>query len=79
MKGYVTESGYMGYVDGSYRLFASEQDYLEQLERVFGDMDVPVIWNADIGHTRPSFTLINGSVGHLTFDCGSAALSMELK
>ena len=32
MKGYVTESGYMGYVDGSYRLFASEQDYLEQLE-----------------------------------------------
>ena len=58
---------------------ATDMDYLEQLERVFGDMDVPVIWNADIGHTRPSFTLINGSVGHLTFDCGSAALSMELK
>ncbi len=32
MKGYVTESGYMGYVEGGYRLFASEQDYLEQLE-----------------------------------------------
>ena len=29
MKGYVTESGYMGYVDGRYILFASESDYIE--------------------------------------------------
>ena len=29
MKGYFTESGYMGYVDGKYILFASESDYLE--------------------------------------------------
>lgn len=28
MKGYVTDSGYMGYVDGRYLLFASESDYL---------------------------------------------------
>jgi hypothetical protein len=27
MKGYTVESGYMGYVDGSYMLFASETDY----------------------------------------------------
>jgi muramoyltetrapeptide carboxypeptidase LdcA involved in peptidoglycan recycling len=58
---------------------ASDDDYLEQLERVFGDMDVPLIWNADIGHTKPSFTLINGSVGHLEFEDGYAELSMELK
>lgn len=58
---------------------ASDEDYLVQLERVFGDMDVPLIWNADIGHTKPSFTLINGAVGHLTFEYGSAKLSMALK
>lgn len=29
MKGYTTESGYMGYVDGRYVLFASEEDYRE--------------------------------------------------
>lgn len=29
MKGYVTASGYMGYVDGRYILFASESEYLE--------------------------------------------------
>ena len=29
MKGYVTDSGYMGYVDSRYVLFASESDYVE--------------------------------------------------
>ena len=29
MKGYVTANGYMGYVDGDYVLFASEEDYRE--------------------------------------------------
>lgn len=29
MKGYPTQQGYMGYVDGRYILFASEQDYKE--------------------------------------------------
>jgi hypothetical protein len=27
MKGYTVESGYMGYVNGGYMLFASEMDY----------------------------------------------------
>lgn len=31
MKGYVTASGYMGYVDGTYILFASEEDYREYM------------------------------------------------
>lgn len=29
MKGYVVESGYMGLIDGTYRLFADEKDYEE--------------------------------------------------
>ncbi len=29
MKGYDTQSGYMGYVDGRYLLFASEEEYRE--------------------------------------------------
>ena len=35
MKGYNTENGYMGYVDGDYRLFASESDY-RNLQRQAG-------------------------------------------
>ena len=32
MKGYFVSNGYMGLVDGSYMLFASEEDYLDYLE-----------------------------------------------
>ncbi len=31
-KGYYVAGGYMGYVDGSYMLFADEHDYQEYLE-----------------------------------------------
>lgn len=33
MKGYSVESGYMGYVDGEYMLFASETDYADYMEK----------------------------------------------
>lgn len=33
MKGYVVNDGYMGLVNGSYMLFASEEDYLDYLGR----------------------------------------------
>ncbi len=32
MKGYVTASGYMGYVEGEYILFACEEDYREYID-----------------------------------------------
>jgi hypothetical protein len=32
MKGYYVTDGYMGYVNGEYRLFADETDYKEYLE-----------------------------------------------
>jgi len=32
MKGYNTQEGYMGWVDGGYMLFACEADYREYLE-----------------------------------------------
>lgn len=32
MKGYVVSQGYMGYVDGGYRLFPSEDEYVEYME-----------------------------------------------
>ncbi len=31
MKGYFVPDGYMGYVNGSYMLFANEMDYLEYI------------------------------------------------
>ena len=56
---------------------ATDIDYLEQLERVL--TDVPVIWGADIGHTKPSMTIVNGAIGHLVFEEGYAELEMQLR
>lgn len=57
---------------------ATDIDYLELIEQVLGDTDISIIWNADIGHTKPSMTLINGSMGHLVMEDGRAVLEMEL-
>ena len=32
MKGYIVAQGYMGYVNGGYRLFPSEAEYIEFME-----------------------------------------------
>lgn len=32
LKGYFCPNGFMGLVDGAYRLFASETDYYEQMQ-----------------------------------------------
>ncbi len=32
MKGYFVAEGYMGYVNGEYKLFADESDYKEYME-----------------------------------------------
>ena len=34
MKGYVVDSGYMGYVNGEYMLFAVEADYRELVDEL---------------------------------------------
>lgn len=31
MKGYYTAYGYMGYVNGTYQLFATESDYIDYI------------------------------------------------
>lgn len=57
---------------------STDIDYLIQLERVFAGTGIPVIWGADIGHTKPSMTLINGAIGHLAYEDGEAMFGMEL-
>lgn len=34
-KGYLTNFGYMGFINGEYYLFSTEQEYLEKFKEVF--------------------------------------------
>ena len=51
--------------------------YEQAVRRALGD--VPFALEADIGHVKPCFTLINGALGCITVEQGKAALEMELK
>lgn len=54
---------------------SEDQDYLDELA---GGLRIPVIFNADIGHVKPAFTLINGATGTFTFENGKGSLAMKL-
>ena len=52
-------------------------EYEEAIHRAF--QTIPVLYNADIGHTNPSMTMINGAILHLQYTNTSASLKFECK
>jgi muramoyltetrapeptide carboxypeptidase LdcA involved in peptidoglycan recycling len=61
-------------------LFPSSEtgmSYEEALQLAFPDL--PVIYEMDIGHTEPSFTMINGAIANVSYRNGKGKVSFELK
>lgn len=44
------------------------------LFEVFGDMDIPVVYNADLGHIPPQLTFISGAWAEVTLENGAASI-----
>ena len=51
--------------------------YQEALKRIFDD--IPLIYNADIGHVSPKMTIINGTLAQVKAKNGKGKISFELK
>ena len=51
--------------------------YVEALQNI--TEDIPLIYQADIGHTSPSMTMINGAILHLSYQDHKATLKFELR
>lgn len=68
-----------GFVFGRVMFPGSLMDmtYEAAFRKALGDQ--PVVFDADIGHVHPTFTLINGSYATLTCQDGKGSLQMELK
>lgn len=49
--------------------------YTEALYAALGDLPYPVLYDVDIGHQPPQFTLINGAVAHVQFDAGRGSIT----
>lgn len=70
--------GIKGIIVGRVRFPASMMDlsYPGAFRRIMGDL--PIVFQADIGHVKPAMTIINGSIGHLKVVKGKAELAMKL-
>jgi muramoyltetrapeptide carboxypeptidase LdcA involved in peptidoglycan recycling len=49
--------------------------YTEALAATLGDLPYPVLYDVDIGHQPPQFTLVNGAVAHVQFKGGQGSIA----
>ena len=53
--------------------------YKDVLHKVFDSMNISVIYDVDIGHIKPQFSVINGSLGTFTYNNGKGIFKQEKK
>jgi muramoyltetrapeptide carboxypeptidase len=51
--------------------------YVEALRSVLVNCQYPIIYDVDIGHQPPQFTLINGALARVKFEDGRGSVSLE--
>jgi len=49
--------------------------YAEALYATLGDLPYPVLYDVDIGHQPPQFTLINGALANVQFEAGRGSVT----
>lgn len=78
------ELGYFKYTDLiiigriKYESQFSEYSYKDNLKRLFKN-EIPIIFNADIGHVHPQMTIINGSIAKILCNNGKGEIEFTLK
>jgi len=54
-------------------------NYEEMLRKAFDDLNIPVIYDVDIGHLPPQWTMINGSLGEFTYKNGKGSMIKKIE
>ena len=67
-----------GFVFGRPLIFDSwtNTGFDEVVDMILGDLEIPIILDADIGHKGPQFVIINGAVGEFTSKNGKGELKI---
>lgn len=68
-----------GFVFGRPAMFHSDTDttYREAVLSVLGELDLPIILEADIGHKSPQLTMINGAIAEIRSFGGKGSIIFE--
>ena len=56
-----------------------DMSYQDALIKAFEGMNIPVVYNMDIGHVVPKMTIINGAICHVESSNGKGSLEFELR
>lgn len=78
------ESGWFKYCNGIIvgrpDGYKDKRDFtlIDALNQGLGDLNVPVFYDADIGHIPPQMQIVNGAVGKVEFADGKATVRQEL-
>ena len=80
------EAGYFKYCKGIvfgrpmfYNMQWIDVSYSKTIKKVLGKLNVPIIYDADIGHVSPMITLINGSITTFKYKEGKCEIITELR
>lgn len=80
------EAGYFKYCKGIvfgrplfYNTEYIDISYEKAIKSVLGKLNIPIIYNADIGHVKPMITLINGSITTFKYKKGKCEIITELR
>lgn len=51
-------------------------NFTDALSSALGDLDVPVLYDVDLGHVPPQLTFVNGALGKVAYENGRGSLEM---
>lgn len=65
-----------GFVFGRPLMYSSwtQQPYEEAVMSILGDLNVPIIFDADVGHKGPQFSMINGAIANVVSENGKGVI-----
>lgn len=74
-------AGAKGFLIGRARgnIDVADFSYQDALHRALDDLQVPVIYDADIGHMPPQLILVNGALARVSLQNGKGTLEMEYR
>ena len=82
----MNELGYFKYTKGViFGRFGVEMSYFDYdvknclKDSVLGDLNIPIIYDADISHKGPTLTVINGSIAHVECSNGKGKIDFRLE
>jgi len=70
-----------GILYGRPKGYADTQDFTlaDALQAGLGELDVPVVYDADIGHVPPLMQIVNGAYGCVQYENGRATVVQEMR